>query len=263
MDMGIKDKVAIIAASSKGLGKAVAKGLAREGVKVTICSRGEKELQETAEEIRSETSAEVLSISCDVSNTQDIEKVVAKTIERHNTVDIMVNNASGPPVGTFEEFSIEQWQKAIELNLFSTISFSKLVVPYMKKSGWGRIVNMTSYSVKQPVDGLILSNSVRAGVTGLTKSMSNELGQYGILVNSVCPGRIHTDRITQLAQAKAERSGITFDEALQSMNEGVPVGRVGRPEEFADLVVFLSSERASYITGDSILIDGGLSRGLM
>lgn len=263
MDMGIEGKVAIVAASSKGLGKAVAMGLASEGAKVTICSRNEKELNQTAVEIRSETGSEVVAIPCDVSNKDEIENLVSETVNKYSTVDILVNNAGGPPVGTFEEHSLEAWQKAVELNLYSTITFSKLVIPYMKKKGWGRIVNMTSYSVKQPVEGLILSNSVRAGVTGLTKSMSNELGQYGILVNNVCPGRIHTDRITQLAEEKAKRSGITLDQALESMNDGVPLGRVGKPEEFADLVVFLASERASYITGDSILIDGGLSRGLM
>lgn len=263
MDMGIEGKVGIVAASSKGLGKAVAMGLAREGVNVVVCARNRDELNQTAEEISSETGSEVLAVPCDVSNKDEIEHVVSETASKFSTVDIMVNNAGGPPVGTFEEHSLETWQKAVELNLYSTITFSKLVIPYMKKNGWGRIVNMTSYSVKQPVDGLILSNSVRAGVTGLTKSMSNELGQYGILVNNVCPGRIHTDRITQLAEEKAKRSGTTLEEALESMNDGVPLGRVGKPEEFADLVVFLASERASYITGDSILIDGGLSRGLM
>ena len=263
MDMGIEGRVAIVAASSKGLGRAVAMGLAREGVKVTICARSEDELQKTAEEIRSETGAEVLAVPCDVSKEADIEKVVSETINQYSTVDIMVNNAGGPPVGTFEEHSLQTWQKALELNFFSALRFSKLVVPHMKKSGWGRIVNMTSYSVKQPLDGLILSNTVRAGVTGLTKSMSNELGQYGILVNNVCPGRIHTDRITDLARQFAEEKGQSFETALEKMNEGIPVGRIGRSEEFADLVVFLASERASYITGDTILIDGGLSRGLM
>ena len=261
--MGIEGKVAIVAASSKGLGRAVAMGLAREVVKVTICARSDEELQKTADEIRSETGAVVLAVPCDVSKEDDIEKVVSETINKYSTVDIMVNNAGGPPVGTFEEHSLETWQKALELNFFSALRFSKLVIPYMKKSGWGRIINMTSYSVKQPLDGLILSNTVRAGVTGLTKSMSNELGQYGILVNNVCPGRIHTDRITDLARQFAEERGESFETALEKMNEGIPVGRIGRPEEFADLVVFLASERASYITGDTILIDGGLSRGLM
>jgi len=263
MDMGIKDKVAIVTASSKGLGKAVALGLSREGVKLTICARGEGELQTTAREIESETSTEVLAVPCDVSKSEEIEKVVADTVNKFGTVDIMVNNAGGPPVGTFEQFSIEDWQKAIELNLFSTITFSKLVIPYMKESNWGRIINMTSYTVKQPVEGLILSNTVRAGIAGLTKTLSNELGPFNILVNNVSPGRIHTDRITQLAEERAKQSGISFEEALKSMDDGIPLGRVGQPGEFANLVVFLASERASYITGDTILIDGGLSKGIM
>lgn len=263
MDMGIKDKVAIVAASSKGLGKAVALGLAREGVKLTICARGEEELHKTASEIESETSTEVLAVPCDVSKSDEIEIVVTETVNKFGTVDILVNNAGGPPVGTFEEFSIEHWQKAVELNLFSTITFSKLVIPYMKEQNWGRIINMTSYTVKQPVDGLILSNTVRAGITGLTKSLSNELGPYNILVNSVSPGRIHTDRITQLATERAKQSGMSFEEALKNMDLDIPLGRVGQPGEFANLVVFLASERASYITGDTILIDGGLSKGIM
>jgi len=261
--MGIKEKVAIVAASSKGLGKAVAMGLAHEGVKVTICARGEEELQKTAQEIESETSTEVLAVPCDVSKSEEIENLVTETVNKFGTVDILVNNAGGPPVGVFEEFSLEDWHKAVELNLFSTITFSKLTIPYMKKSNWGRIINMTSYTVKQPVDGLILSNTVRAGITGLTKSLSNELGPYNILVNNVSPGRIHTDRITQLAEERAKRSGVTFDEALKSMDDGIPLGRVGQPGEFANLIVFLASERASYITGDTILIDGGLSKGIM
>lgn len=263
MDMGIKDKVAIVAASSKGLGKAVAMGLAREGVKLTICARGEEELRKTASEIESETGVEVLAVPSDVSKHEEIENVVSESINKYSTVDIMVNNAGGPPVGVFEEFSLKDWQKAVELNLFSTITFSKLVIPYMKKNNWGRIINMTSYTVKEPVDGLILSNTVRAGITGLTKTLSNELGAYNILVNNVSPGRIHTDRITQLAEERAKRSGATFEEALKSMDEGIPLGRVGQPHEFANLVVFLASERASYITGDTILIDGGLSKGIM
>jgi len=263
MDMGIKDKVAIVAASSKGLGKAVALGLAREGVKLTICARGEEELFNTAREIESETSTQVLAVPCDVSRTEEIENVVTETVNKFETVDILVNNAGGPPVGTFEEFSLDDWQKALELNLFSTLTFSKLVIPYMKESNWGRIINMTSYTVKQPVDGLILSNTVRAGITGLTKTLSNELGPYNILVNNVSPGRIHTDRITQLASERAKRSGVAFEEALKSMDSDIPLGRVGQPGEFANLVVFLASERASYITGDTILIDGGLSKGIM
>jgi len=261
--MGIKDKVAIVAASSKGLGKAVALGLANEGAKLTICARGEEELLKTGREIESKTSTEVLAVPCDVSNTEDIKKVVAETVNKYSSVDILVNNAGGPPVGDFHDFSLEDWHKAVELNLLSAVTFSNLAIPYMKERKWGRIVNITSYAVKQPVDGLILSNTVRAGVVGLAKSLSNEFGPYNILVNNVCPGRIHTDRITQLATERAKKSGMTFEEALKSMDDGIPVGRIGQPEELANLVVFLSSERASYITGTTILADGGLAKGIM
>lgn len=263
MDMGIKDRVAIVAASSKGLGKAVALGLAREGVKLTICARGEEELHKTAREIESETSTEVLAVPCDVSKAEEIKKVVSETVDKFLTVDILVNNAGGPPVGMFQDFTLEDWQRAVELNLFSTVTFSQLVIPYMKERKWGRIVNITSYTVKQPVDGLILSNSIRAGIVGLAKTLSNEFGPYNILVNNVCPGRIHTDRITQLANERARRSSITYEEALKNMDTDIPVGRIGEPEELANLVVFLASQRASYVTGTTIQVDGGLTRAIM
>ncbi len=262
MDLGIKDKVAIVAASSKGLGKAVAFGLAREGVKLTLCARGKDELDRTAKEIASETSSEVLALDCDVSKTADIKKVVGETIKKYSRIDIMVNNAGGPPTGAFLDFSLEDWQRAIELNLFSTITFSREVLPRMVEQGWGRIVNITSVAVKQPIDGLILSNTARAGVIGLAKTLSNEFGQYNITVNNVCPGRILTDRIIHLANEKAKREGRSLDEALKIMELDVPMRRIGKPEELANLVVFLSSERASYITGTTIQVDGGVTRGI-
>jgi len=263
MDLGIKDRVAIVAASSKGLGRATALGLAREGVKLTICARDRNALLKTADDIVSETGAEVLPIVCDVSKTDEIKNLVQETVNKYSKVDILINNAGGPPTGNFQDFSLEDWQKAIELNLFSAITFGKEVVPFMKENKWGRIVNITSYAVKQPVDGLILSNTVRAGITGLAKTMSNELGKFNILVNNICPGRIFTDRITFLAKDRAEKTGKTFDEVIEQMGSDVPVGRIGKPEELANLAVFLSSERASYITGATIQVDGGLTKSLL
>lgn len=263
MDLELKDKVAIVAASSKGLGKAVAFGLAREGVKLTICARGKDELDKTAAEITSATSAEVLAIDCDVSKAGDIANVVSQTIDKYSRIDIMVNNAGGPPAGSFLDFSLEDWQGAIELNLFSTIRFSKEALPHMKKNNWGRIVNITSIAVKEPIDGLILSNTVRAGVIGLAKTISREFAPYNITVNNVCPGRILTDRIVHLASIKAEKEGKSVDEAMATMGADVPARRIGEPEELANLVVFLASERASYITGTTIQVDGGLVRGLL
>ncbi|MGH7892458.1 MAG: SDR family oxidoreductase [Thermodesulfobacteriota bacterium] len=262
MDLGIKDKVAIVGASSKGLGKAVALGLAREGVKLTLCARGKEDLDKTADEIVSETGADVLAIECDVSKTADIKKVVDETVKRHKRIDILVNNAGGPPTGTFLDFSLDDWQKAIELNLFSTITFSRAALPFMKEQRWGRIINITSVAVKQPIDGLILSNTARAGVIGLAKTLSNEFGPYNITVNNVCPGRILTDRITHLAGEKANREGTSLEDALAAMETDVPLRRIGRPEELASLVVFLASEKAGYITGTTIQVDGGLTRGI-
>ncbi len=262
MDLQIKNKVAIVAAASQGLGRATALGLAREGARLTICARGAEELEKTAREIREETSAEVLAIAADVSRTEDIRNVVSETLEKYSTVDILVNNAGGPPVGGFLDFSLDNWQKAVELNLFSTITFCREVIPHMRKNNWGRIVNITSVAVKEPIDGLILSNTVRAGVTGLAKSLSKEFGRYNITVNNICPGRILTDRIIHLASMRAKKEGKTVDEALASMGSDIPVGRIGRPEELANLAVFLASERASYITGTSIQVDGGLVKGL-
>ncbi len=262
MDLGIKDKVAIVGASSKGLGKAVALGLAREGVKLTLCARGKGDLDKTADEIASETGADVLAIECDVSKTADINKVVDETVKKYKRIDILVNNAGGPPTGTFLDFSLEDWQKAIELNLFSTITFSRAALPFMKEQRWGRIINITSVAVKQPIDGLILSNTARAGVIGLAKTLSNEFGPYNITVNNVCPGRILTDRITHLAGEKAKREGTSVEDALTAMETDVPLRRIGKPEELASLVVFLASEKASYITGTTIQVDGGLTKGI-
>ena len=263
MDLGIKDKVAIVAASSKGLGRATALGLAKEGVKLTICARDKDTLIETANSIISETSVDVLPVVCDVSKTDEIKNVVNETINKYGKVDIMINNAGGPPTGAFQDFSLEDWQKAVELNLYSTITFSNEVISYMKEQNWGRIVNITSYAVKQPVDGLMLSNTVRAGIIGLAKTMSNEFGRYNILVNNICPGRIFTDRITFLANDRAEKQDKSFDEVITEMGADVPVGRIGKPEELANLAVFLSSERASYITGTTIQVDGGLTKSLL
>jgi len=263
MELGIKNRVAIVAASSKGLGKATALGLATEGAKLTICSREKETLERTAEEIFSQTGTEVLALTCDVSKTDEIKNVVKETINKYSKVDILINNAGGPPVGAFQDFALEDWQKAIELNLFSTITFCNEVIPHMKKHKWGRIVNITSYAVKQPVDGLILSNTVRAGIVGLAKTLSNEFASHNILVNNICPGRIFTDRITFLAYERAKKEGKSFDEVILDMGADVPVGRIGNPEELANLAVFLASVRASYITGTTIQVDGGLTKGLL
>lgn len=262
MDLYIKDRIAIVAASSRGLGKAVALGLAEEGVRLTICSRGKEALEKTADEIKSETGVEVLAISGDVSKPEDVKEIVSQTVKRYGTVHILVNNAGGPPLGDFLSFSPDDWQRALELNLMSTINLTREVIPYMRRQRWGRIINITSVAVKQPIDGLILSNTSRAGVIGFAKSISNEFARDNILVNNVCPGRILTDRIMHLAEERAKRGMVSTEEIINSWEKDIPLGRIGRPKELADLVVFLSSERASYITGATIQVDGGIVKGI-
>jgi 3-oxoacyl-[acyl-carrier protein] reductase len=262
MDLGLKDKIAIVPASSKGLGRAVASGLALEGANVVICSRNEDEIKATAKEVSDQTGSEILPLKADVSKQTDLEKIVKNTTDAFGTVHILVNNAGGPPFGHFDDFNMEQWQEAIELNLFSTIKLTKLVTPYMKAQNWGRVINITSIAVKQPLDGLILSNTSRAGVIGFAKTISNELAKYNILVNNVCPGRIFTDRIKSLASSRAEKDNKSFEEIIEGMQADIPVGKIGTPEQFANMVVFLASEKASYITGNTIQIDGGLLKGI-
>ena len=263
MDLGLKGKVAIVAASSKGLGKAIAFELAREGASLTMCSRSEEELVETAQEISRQTGAEILAMPADVTKAADIEKLVTKTVERFGRIDILVNNAGGPPLGNFETFGDEDWAKAIELNLVSTIRLSRSVIPHLKKTGAGRIINITSIAAKQPLDGLVLSNTVRAGVSGLTKSLSNELGRYNITVNSILPGSIETDRLLHNREYTARNLGRTPEELKAEQAKTIPLQRTGEPHEVAAAVTFLASTRASYITGQSLLVDGGIYKGTL
>lgn len=263
MDLELRDKIAVVGASSKGLGKAIALGLAQEGAKVTICARDSDTLAETAAEIQKETGSEVLAVPTDVSQPPQVESLVEQTISHFSGIDILVNNAGGPRAGRFDDLSAEDYISAVQLNLMSTINLSRAVVPSMRKRGGGRIINLTSVSVKQPVDGLMLSNMARTGVIGFAKTLATELAPDKILVNNVCPGIIFTDRIKQLATVRAEEGGISFEAALEKMTADIPLGRIGDPGEFANLVVFLASERASYITGATIQVDGGMVRSLL
>ena len=263
MNLGLTDKIAVIGASSKGLGRAIAFGLAQEGAKVAICARNKDVLDATAEEIRNQTGTDVLAVPTDVSKPEQVETLISTVLSHFGGIDILVNNAGGPRAGRFNDLSAEDYQDAVQLNLMSTINLCRAVVPTMQERGGGRIINLTSVSVKQPVDGLMLSNMARTGVIGFAKTLATELAPDKILVNNVCPGIIYTDRIQQLATVRAEEADITFDEALANMTANIPLGRIGAPDEFAALVVFLASEQASYITGTTIQVDGGMVKALL
>ena len=262
MDLGLKNRVALVAASSTGLGKAVAVGLAREGAKLALCARTQSTLDATAEEIRRETGTEVLAHAIDVTSHEQVRAFVSEIAARFGRLDICVANAGGPPSKSFAETTIDDWHKAAELNLMSTVYLAKETLPVMQQRRWGRFIAITSVTVKQPLDGLILSNAVRAGVLGLVKSLANEYGPYNVLVNNVCPGFTATARLNELAETLASKGGVSPADIEKRWASQAPLGRVGQPDEFANLVVFLSSERASYITGESIAVDGGLVKGL-
>ncbi len=262
MDLGLKDRVAIIAASSTGLGKAVAEGLAREGAKLAMCARSEAVLNAAAEEIRRKTGVEVLAQPLDVTQFESVRSFVAQTAQRFGRVDICVTNAGGPPAKPFAETTVADWQAGVNLNLMSTVYFAREVLPLMKKQRWGRLITITSVAVKQPVDNLILSNSVRSAVSGLVKTLANEYGRDNVLVNNVCPGYTLTARLDELAGKLAAADGVEPREIHERWASEIPLGRLGKTEEFANAVVFLASERASYITGVSLAVDGGLVRGI-
>jgi 3-oxoacyl-[acyl-carrier protein] reductase len=261
MDLGLKNKIALVTASSKGLGRASALALAREGAQVAICARNEQALRATAVEIGTTTGAEILAIPADVSQMQDIDRLVGAVVDHFGGLHILVTNAGGPPAGYFQEFDDAQWQAAFNLTLMSAVRLIRAAIPHMQRQQWGRIINITSLSVKEPIDNLLLSNSIRPAVHGLAKTLASQLGQSGITVNNVMPGTIHTDRVEQLAQHTADRTGQTVAAALADMGRQSPLGRVGRPEELGALVAFLASEQAGYINGASIPVDGGRIKG--
>jgi 3-oxoacyl-[acyl-carrier protein] reductase len=263
MDLGLQDKIALVTAASKGLGKAVALRLAQEGAHVVICARGEEQLARTAAEIEKATSSQVLTIQADVSDTATADKLLGATIEHFGRIDILVTNAGGPPPGQFLDLVPEDWEANIRLTLMSAVRLCYAAVPVMKKQGEGSILAMTSITVKQPLPNLVLSNSLRLSIIGLIKTLADELAPFGIRVNGICPGWTHTDRVEQLLRDRATRQLTTAEEEAAKIAIDIPMGRMGTPEEFAKAAVFLVSPAASYITGVSLLVDGGMYRGVM
>ena len=262
MDLGLKGRGVIVAASSQGMGRAAAELFAREGAQVAMCARTEKPLQEAANQIRSETGAEVYAEPLDVTDGPAVQRFVEQVAKRLGRVDVCVANAGGPPAKNFLSISTDEWRKAVDLNFLSVVHLAKAVIPYMQRHRWGRIITITSVSVKQPIDELIMSNSVRAAVVGLVKSLSNEFGKDGILVNNVAPGYTATERLQELAGTRALAAGVSSGEIYQRWATEIPVRRLADPKEVADVILWLASERASYVTGQTLLVDGGIYRGL-
>lgn len=262
MDLGLRGRVAFVAAASQGLGRAIADEFAREGARVAVCARSER-IHEVAAAIGAAHGAETLGVVADVSVPTDVERAIAATVARFGPVEVLVTNAGGPPPGPFESHSSEAWGKAVALNLDSVVNLVRAVLPGMKARQWGRILNVTSIAVKQPVDGLILSNAVRAAVTGFARTLANEVAPFHITVNNLMPGFTRTERLDALAAHNAQSKGTTVAEAFGTWEQQIPMRRVGEPAEFAALAAFLASTRASYITAQSIAVDGGWIRSLL
>lgn len=265
MDLGLRGRVALVCAASQGLGKAAALGFAREGAHVVICSRQKKALQAAAEEIRTAAGAHVVRVVplvADLTKPRQIAAVVTRTVKMFGRIDVLVTNAGGPPVGAFPDLDDGTWDKGVALTLMSTVRMIRAVLPHMQKRQWGRIVNITSIAAKQPINDLIISSAIRPGILGLSRVLGSQYAKDGILVNSVAPGFMRTARMEQIGTARAKDAGISLDEFFAKQSRDIPLQRYGEPEELANMIVFLGSERASYITGATISVDGGLLKGL-
>jgi 3-oxoacyl-[acyl-carrier protein] reductase len=262
MDFGISNKVALVAAASRGLGFACAKALADEGAAVCICARTEDKLEEAAQKIQKSCGREPLAVACDVANDEQRKNLIERTRSELGPISILINNAGGPPLGAFNDHDSAAWEKAFHTNFLSAVELIRLCLPEMRAARYGRIVNITSIAVKEPIDGLMLSNAVRAAIHGMTKTLAREEAKNGVTVNNICPGIIETDRIHELARMEEERSGgkVSREQSLQRRRESSPFGRMGRPEEIGAVAAFLCSTQASYLTGVSLLVDGGMSR---
>jgi 3-oxoacyl-[acyl-carrier protein] reductase len=262
MELGLKNRVAIIAASSQGIGRATAEAFAAEGCRVAMCARNAQTLQAAAQHIKKQYGAQVLAAPLDVTDPKAVHDFIDQTVATFGSTDICVTNAGGPPAKGFLASSLEDWRKAVDANFLSAVYFAREVIPHMQRKGWGRIITITSITTKQPVADLVLSNAVRAAVVGLVRSLANEFGKDGILVNNVGPGYTATDRLKELAKARSAAQGRAEQEFFAGWAAASPLQRVGEPREVAETIVWLASERASYITGQTILVDGGAYKGL-
>ena len=263
MDLGLEGRVALVAAASRGLGRAVAHELAKEGAKVVMCARGRETLDAARDAIVKDTGADVHGVVADVTHLDQIARVVGEAMERFGKVDILVTNAGGPPAGPFDSHTWDVWERAVHLTLRSAVELTRAVLPGMRERKWGRIINITSIAAKQPVDNLILSNSIRAAVTGFARTLANEVATDGVTVNNILPGYTRTERVEELAEATAKRDGLSRVDVLARFEREIPMKRLGEVEEFAAMVAFLASGRASYVTGQSSAVDGGWIRNLL
>ncbi|MCI0348870.1 MAG: SDR family oxidoreductase [Acidobacteriales bacterium] len=258
----MKGRVAVVTGASQGMGFATAKAFAVEGAALAICSRNQKTLQAAARDLEQIPRAQVLAQAADVTDVDAVKRFVVETIKRFGRIDVCVANSGGPPAKNFLSTTLEEWRRAVELNFLSFVNLAREVIPHMQRNHWGRFIAITSISVKQPIPELVMSNAVRASVVGLVKSLANEFGKDGILVNNVAPGYTATERLNELAGTRALAAGVSLKEIYESWAAEIPLRRIGKPEEIADAIVWLASERASYITGQTILVDGGLYKGL-
>lgn len=257
MKLNLKNKNVLVVAASSGIGRAIAEMFLEEDCNVAICSSNKEKLGITSKELKEKYNKDIFDIKCDINNYDEIEYTVNSVKNKFGAINILVNNCGGPKPGYFDDLNDEDWKDALDQVLLSAVRFTRLALPDMKKNKWGRIINITSISVKQPVDNLLLSNSLRSGVTAFAKTLSNQVGEYNITVNNVAPGLTLTGRLEELAEIKAKAANVPKEEMLEQMANEIPLKRLGKPKEIASAVVYLASEIGGYITGQTIFVDGG------
>ncbi|MFA6438557.1 MAG: SDR family oxidoreductase [Bacteriovoracaceae bacterium] len=262
MDLGIKGKIALVSAASQGLGKAAALSLAKEGATVAICSRDERSVNKTAKEIHAITGSIVLPVVTDVSNGSEINRLIDTIMMEYGKIDILVNNAGGPSTGKITTMTDVEWERGFDLTMRSMIRMTRAVLPMMEHRRWGRVITIASITAKQPVDDLLISSTLRPGILGLTKVLANQYGKNNITVNTICPGYVLTQRQEELSRSRSNEQKMTMEEYLKESAQHIPVGRLGRPEEIGDVIAFLASERASFINGANLMVDGGQSKAI-